>query len=266
MKLVRRRSRPAMPISLVKESESEKWEKKIAKHIGGEVSGRAQKTKGNRLDIRLPTSGNAPSANFEVKCSDLHPYGKGGFRHNVSNLFGHGEGNDAEYYILQFTRQIPFDGRTQEDKKSFFLFFSRSQLRAICTGMLNLPANWEPGGARPKDRSNTAQKNAAICRAVISYGEIEKKKIRELMASNPNELNAPVKRKRRSTMKRVERELLELRAENKDLKRQRDDPQNLQYLHFLQGLAEDAYSPENRFARKAEGPPRLDARCIPVAS
>ncbi|WP_446621791.1 hypothetical protein [Variovorax sp. LARHSF232] len=195
--------------------------KTIASLVGTVPMGRAQKTRGNRFDVLLPTTDEAKWSKGEVKLSVYHPYGNGGFRHGFSNLFGHGEGNDAEHYILVGVRRIPFNRRTSLDKKYFFLFFSRSELLGICTGQLNLRVNWEPGGARPKDRSDTALKNAAICRAVV-YAE-DLRNIHLLVAAHPNEPYPQAKTRTRRTMTRFDREVQVLQAQVADLEVQRDD-------------------------------------------
>ena len=218
MAVIRRRRRSAMPVP--EEMNAEKMVKLIARLVRVEPNGRAQKTRGKRFDLPLPTNGDVRWSNGEVKWSDYHPYGDGGFRHSFSNLYGHGEGNDAEHYILVGTRRTPFDGPTPLDKAFFFLFFSRSQLLGICTRELDLPVNWEPGGVPPKDRSNTAQKHAAIWRAVVCAEDLED--VHVLVAANPNEPNAKVKPRTRSTMTRSERKEQALLAQIRDLKFQLD--------------------------------------------
>lgn len=218
MAVIRRRRRSAMPVP--QEMTAEKMVRLIAWLVRTEPNGRAQKTRGKRFDLPLPTNDEVKWSNGEVKWSDYHPYGDGGFRHSFGNLFGLGEGNDAEHYILVGTRWIPFDGRTPLDKKYFFLFFSRSQLLGICTRELDLPVNWEPRGMRPKDRSNTAQKHAAIYRAVVYAEDLEN--VHALVAANPNEPNAKFKPRTRSTMTRSECREQTLLAQIRELKLQLD--------------------------------------------
>lgn len=191
MKVIRRqRPRWLMPVPV--ELNWEKVEMLIATLVGGAPTGRAQKKRGCRFDVYFGTNG-------EVKYSDYHPY-RGGFRHNYSNVYGYGEGSDAEHYVFVGRRRLPFESTTPLDRFFFFLFFSRSQLKIVCRGnTLNLPVNWEPSPARPNDRIDTIEKNAAICNAVRSAKEIAM--IDSLVAANPNVPNVRKIPRTRRTMR-----------------------------------------------------------------
>jgi hypothetical protein len=183
---------------------AEEMVKLVAALMGTKPMGRAQKTKGNRYDLRLPGGELG-----EVKLTNGHPYQLEGFRHSVSNLFGHGvDENDAEYFIIGGRRKFPRLELTWPDNFLFFCFFARSQLMELCprSGMLNFPANWEPGGVPPKDRLDTAKKNAEICRAVVLAKDLADAEA--LVAASPNNLTAVARPKARNTMTRLEREQL----------------------------------------------------------
>jgi len=123
MQVIRRlRKSAAVPSE---EMTAEEAVKLVARLMRTPPMGRAQKIKGKRYDLPLP--GGEPG---EVKLTNGHLYRRDGFRHSVSNLFGHGEGeNDGEYFIIAGRRRFPHPGLSWPDNVFFFLFFSRSQLK-----------------------------------------------------------------------------------------------------------------------------------------
>ncbi|WP_164091335.1 hypothetical protein [Comamonas thiooxydans] len=199
MKLIRRHRKSA--IVPARDMTPEGMVEYIADLMGTIPQGRNQKIKKQRFDLLLP--GGEPG---EVKFSNGHPYRHDGFRHSVSNLFGLGDDeNDGEYFIIAGRRRIPHPELTWPDNTFFFLFFSRSQLKKICsrTGMLSLPVNWEPGGDPPKNRSDALEKNAAIVRAVVYAKSLEH--VESLVAANTNNPAVTARPKMRKTMTRTER-------------------------------------------------------------
>lgn len=243
MKMIRRHRKSAVVPS--RDMTPEWMVEYIAGLMRTKPRGRNQKIKTMRFDLLLP--GGEPG---EVKFSNGHLYGYDGFRHSVSNLFGLGDDeNDGEYFIIAGRRKIPRPELTWPDNTFFFLFFSRSQLKEMCsrTGMLSLPVNWEPGGEPPKNRSDTVEKNAAIVQAVVYAKDLEN--VKSLVAANINNPTATARPKMRNTITRIERRERAYIERISELEAKLAETRSFRYLQFLLEYFEDIHYHDHRFPR-----------------